>query len=188
MRILVLSIIALVSLYTFFPRKLASNQIDEVKMKLSAPNREQKFVQKIVAPLESDEDLEVTESDESEPESTEESSASVSSAATEEDEGEEPVEPLVGDHEKGWQDELSQVVVELEPEHGEEMFNAYVSERNAYQSSLDELIRGNQKNQDLEFLIGELENKHEEQVQEIFGSHYEAIKEHHSKFLESTTP
>lgn len=183
MRMLVLSILALISIYAFSPKSEVIHQTDAVEFKQSAPRRKHVSGRKIQIPEE--DKVELVESDESDPSSDGETDISSTADSAEVEHVEDAP---ADDHEKNWQDELSQVIVNLEPEYGEEMFNAYVSERNGYQTSLDELIQGNQKNQDLEYLIGELETKHDDRVKEIFGRHYEEIKDHQSKFLDSETP
>lgn len=190
MRIVALSIIIFASLYAFLPGKKEGVEIDDIKVKLSAPSRQEKSLvrpQPMVAPASGP--VEETGQVEADEESSGEGSDSdIGATPSEDDQVTHVDESAESDQEKHWQDELSQVLVNLEPEFGEEIFNSYVNERNGFQGSLEELIRSNQKNQDLDELIGELESRHEEKVKEIFGRHYEEIKAHETKFLESESP
>jgi len=164
--------------------------MDAVKLKLGAPKRTPPLIKKVetftssevvdvptvdrpAAQEESQENNEVSEEDHE-----------LAMETTESEQADEVPSEEVDHQEKSWQEELGQVISELEPENGEEIFNSYVSEREIFQSSLEDLVKNQQKNQDLEFLISELENQHEERVKDIFGRHYEEIKEHHTKFLE----
>lgn len=192
MRIVVLSIMALVSFYALLPEKKDGLEIDDIKVKLSGPAREEKRLLPKPRPLAApapatspdiNESFVPEDGQESDPESD------LSSIPPEEDDNVSQVEEShENDQEKNWQDELGQVLANLEPEYGEEIFNSYVNERSSFQSSLEDLIRTNQKNQDLEELISELETRHEERVKEIFGRHYEEIKALETKFLESEAP
>lgn len=188
MRILALSAMALLSLYTFFPAKEDGIQIDDIKMKISAPGRKtpeilpKRAIENFVP-----EDIKLENDSNASEEPSTEADVSVDEVGDEVTHVEETAPE--NDQEKAWQDELGQKLAGLEPpEYGEEIFNSYVNEKNGFQSSLDELIRNNQKSQDLEFLISELETKHEERVKEIFGRHYEEIKSRETEFLESESP
>jgi hypothetical protein len=177
MRILALSSILLVSFYFLAPKSKEVSEIDSVKMKLSSVTREKKQTKaRPTAPRKSQEVIVYEEQPSKNPHRI-----LADEGATLEHVEEDPG----SEYEKGWQEELSQVISYLEPEYGEEKFNAYVTERNDYQSTLSELISKNQMNHDLEYLISELEMSHEERVKEIFGRHYEEIKHHQYKFLES---
>lgn len=184
MRIVLLSVILLSTLYLLRPGTEPDvEEIDDVKLRLSSAQQ--------IRPAARPQALVHREEILPEPEAQDNASAAdvsdaeIASVSTDE-EIEEPVEEAPESaQEKGWQDELSQALMTLEPEQGEEMYNAYVNERNTYQATLDDTIRSNQKNQDLEGLIAELENKHEERVKEIFGARYEDVKELEAKYLES---
>jgi hypothetical protein len=88
----------------------------------------------------------------------------------------------VSNFEKRWQKHLKEKLEALEPEVGKDMFNAYMSERDNYQSELDALIENNQTNPDLENMIEELESKFDDKIKEIYGPHYEDIKEDQGSF------
>jgi BMFP domain-containing protein YqiC len=87
-----------------------------------------------------------------------------------------------------WSSEFGHLIQELEPEQADEIFNAYVTERENFQNQLQELVKSEEENSDLESYISDLENQHEEKLKEILGVHYEVVKEHHTKFLESHSP
>ncbi len=172
------------SYYLFSPRADRSEELDSLKIGLSAPKRLPKSIEKVA--LEVQEGPLASEAALKEIEKAEGEADLADSEEGKQIEHTEEVAPV--DHEKNWLDELSQIITGLEPEFGEEMFDAYVSERGSFQAGLDELVRENQKNQDIDDMIANLENQHEERIKEIFGQHYETIKEQQNKFLETTHP
>jgi hypothetical protein len=194
MRIIFLSIIMFVFLYQYRESNRPLPQMDAIKLKLGAPKRIPSLIKKEEKLTPSDE-VEVSTVEQSpaqeEPKIHDEVSEEdhdLAMETTESEQVDEAPSEEVDHQEKSWQEELGQVISQLEPENAEEIFNSYVSERENFQSSLEDLVKNQQKNQDLEFLISELENQHEERVKDIFGRHYEEIKEHHTKFLEIESP
>jgi hypothetical protein len=183
MRILILSAIFLACFYYFLPSPQESAQVDALEMRVSAPTRQ---VQSEPPPLEqtTDNDIATEVSEEEPPQNVVvEVDPQVSAVPADVAQVEESPE---SDQEKDWLDELSHVLMMVEPEQGEEMFNTYVAEKKSFQSILEEVIQDNQKNPDIENLIAEIEEKHEERLKEILGRHYEEIKDHQSKFMEAT--
>ena len=181
MKILSLSFIFLGLFYYYWPVPKSSLSIDAVRVKASAPSRSivpaKKQVLRKAPSLTS-----VIEKEEIErPQVYEESAPTIS--ATREP-GFVDDTPL-HDAEKEWQGQLRETLSLIDPRHGEAMYSAYVAEKSSYQAELDELIRTHQKSYDLEYLIEELEFKHEEKLQQIFGSYYEELKFQEGKYKES---
>ncbi len=181
MKILSLSFIFLGLFYYYWPAPKSAISIDAVRVKASAPARSlvpaEKKIQRKAPSVKA-----IMEKEEVErPQIYDESAPSIS--ATREPGFEEEI-PL-HDAEKEWQGQLRETLSMMDPRHGEAMFSAYVAEKSSYQAELDELIRTHQKSYDLEYLIEDLEFKHEEKLQQIFGSYYEELKFQEGKYKES---
>jgi hypothetical protein len=86
--------------------------------------------------------------------------------------------------EKGWEEHLRETIATLEPDYGQDIFDAYIKEKENYQGQLDAMIKKNQNNQDLDQLVEDLEISHEDRVKEIFGVHYDEIKDAQKKLME----
>lgn len=159
----------------------SSINIDAVRVKASAPARS-KAPARPAVPAKAPIARPIIEKEEVErPQLYEESAPSIS--ATREPGHVEEI-PL-HDAEKEWQGQLRETLSMMDPRHGEAMFSAYVNEKSSYQAELDELIRTHQKSYDLEYLIEDLEFKHEEKLQQILGSYYEELKFQEGKYKES---
>jgi hypothetical protein len=122
--------------------------------------------------------------------SSEESEGEVSSGA-EHGDLEHVEEVQLNDLEEGWNNELKEMLGRLEPADGENIHKAYVSEQESYQAELDALMSEKQQKtteeatQEVEQLIGQLDQKHQEKLKEIFGAHYEAVRDGYESYMDS---
>ncbi|GEM_PF-5977075 len=96
-----------------------------------------------------------------------------------------------------WNAELKELLVNLEPEDGEEMYNKYVALREVYRTEFNnlantranlyadengkpdkKLYRQNKEAiEEHDYFIDQLEIKHEEGLKDALGAHYEQVKE-----------
>lgn len=177
MRILTLSLAFLSLFYYFWPSQKAQVEIDAIKVQISAPARTVRSVA-----------MRETISDKRSlnlPRREELAEAEPSISSTFEQNLEHYEEVPVNETEKEWHEHLAETLSILEPQHGPAMFEAFMQEKDSFQVELDNLIRNNQKSYDLEYLIEELEFKHEERIKEIFGAYYEELKYQEGKYMES---
>lgn len=162
-------------------------EIDSIKLKMSATDRDR--VERILTvdkpKLSAEEASQVAD----EP-SAEEPEGEVSSGV-EHGDLEHVEEVQLNDIEEGWNNELKEMLNRLEPAEGESIHKAYISEQESYQAELDALM--NEKNQkttdeaalEVEQLIGQLDHKHQEKLKEIFGAHYEAVRDGYESYMET---
>lgn len=180
-----MSILFFSAFYFFLSRpKKIDSHIDNIKIKASAPKRSEKILlenntQELKSPLAIADEGEVVE--ESVPVEEEGDIIGESSSDEETDQSEDMAD---NDLEKNWQDHLRNSLSTLEPEYGQEIFDAYVKEKENFQRELDAMIRDNQRSQELEAFVEDLEIRHEEKIREIFGSHYDEVKEQQGRFME----
>jgi hypothetical protein len=90
------------------------------------------------------------------------------------------------DFEGDFNSEISELLLELDPVFGEEIFLSYNKEREIFQAQIQEIAQNDDGSAELESVIHDLENQHEERLKEILGPYYQTVKEHHTKFLENT--
>ena len=83
----------------------------------------------------------------------------------------------------GWRDQLKEMLYELDPVNGESIYAAYQAETNAYESELEN-ITGTQT-PETEYLMGELEARHQEKLRQIFGPYYRDVTDQHSHYNSS---
>jgi len=189
MRIIALSILIAGSYY--FLTKEESKilpEIDSVKLKMAANDRDR--VERILT----------VDKPKLNPE--EAASASVPESSSDEPQGEvssgaefgdlEHVEEVqLNDLEEGWNNELKEMLGRLEPAEGENIHKAYLSEQESYQAELDALMSEKQQktteeaSQEVEQLIGQLDQKHQDKLKEIFGAHYEAVRDGYETYMDS---
>jgi hypothetical protein len=177
MRILTLSLAFLSLFYYFWPSQKTQVEIDAIKVQVSAPERPARSVamREPVAQKKSINRQGREELAEVEP----------AMSSTPEQNLEHYEEVPVNEIEKEWHEQLAETLSILEPQHGPVMFEAFMQEKESFQVELDTLIRNNQKSYDLEYLIEDLEFKHEERIKEIFGAYYEELKFQEGKYMES---
>lgn len=191
MRILTLVILFTAGFYYFIPRHDAGEEIDILKVKVSAPERtvaqeplpveRPKKVPTPVIEIEEDE----PRVEENAPEEYAErfSHADAAAAAVEVEHFSEEGTPE-DELEAGWNQELRESLMMLEPDRAEDMYYAYESEKKALLADFEQMVQQFQHSPDLEYMLRELEQKHDERLKEIFGRHYEEINALRSSYLE----
>jgi hypothetical protein len=100
-------------------------------------------------------------------------------------------EVQLNDLEEGWNNELKEMLTRLEPAEGETIHKSYLSEQESYQAELDALMSEKQQKTteeaslEVEQLIGQLDQKHQDKLKEIFGAHYEAVRDGYEHYMDS---
>jgi hypothetical protein len=97
--------------------------------------------------------------------------------------------------EEGWKTELKAYLLEVDPEGGEDMFNAYLEEKKKFAERVDTSERSvetadGEASRSLAVVeydarSEEIERAHQDNLKDIFGEHYSAIKSLHSDYVES---
>lgn len=189
MRIIVLSILICGSYY--FLTKEESKilpEIDSVKLKMAANDRDR--VERILTvdkPKLSPEEVAAA----GVPENTEDKPMGEVSSGAEYGDLEHVEEVQLNDLEEGWNNELKEMLGRLEPAEGENIHKSYLSEQESYQAELDALMSEKQQktteeaSQEVEQLIGQLDQKHQDKLKEIFGAHYEAVRDGYETYMDS---
>jgi hypothetical protein len=189
MRILTLTILFFSAIYYLNQEPTVSDSnADTLVIKQSAPDRAERIltVDKPKSLPESDEVVsDLQESEISQEESSEE--------ATDNEENLDGAEEIqISEIEEGWNSELKSVLNRLEPVDGDGIHKTYLEEQQNYQSMLDNLMSDKNlktsKEAELEVdqLITQLDQKHQERLKEILGTHYEAIRDQYEEYLESS--
>jgi hypothetical protein len=92
--------------------------------------------------------------------------------------------------EEGWNRELKEMLLRLEPVDGEEMHKTYLQEQEAYQAELDGLLNEKQQKStpealtEIEQLIVSLDEKHQSRLREVLGAHYEAVRDGYEAYMD----
>lgn len=188
MRILLLTILFIGGLSYIFPRgerAPSSARIDSVKLKLGAPERTPPGPEV----LEKKTELPVKE--ELPPPTYTEDEGELS-ATSNENEGEGPEQSIQwSELEEGWNSELKTVLLKLEPREGELIHSTYLAEKEAYQTELQALLNEKQQTEspsesgELDQLMSQLDYNHQEKLKEIFGVHYESIRDYYDEFMQT---
>lgn len=194
MRIFLLTILFVGSYYflTKEEEKIVP-QIDAVKLKMGAPDRDRiERILTVEKPILTAEEAALTSGDfpedkplESEPEVSEN---------PEHGDLEHVEEVQLNDLEEGWNNELKEMLSRLEPAEGEEIHKSYLSEQESYQAELDALMNEKQQKTteeaslEVDQLISQLDQRHQEKLKEIFGAHYEAVRDGYESFMDSAEP
>lgn len=189
MRIIVLSILFAGSYYFLTKEETKiMPEIDSVKLKMSANDRDRtERILTVDKPKLNAEESSATFGSE---EPSEEPQGEVSSGA-EHGDLEHVEEVQLNDLEEGWNNELKEMLGRLEPAEGENIHKAYLSEQESYQAELDALMSEKQQKTteeaslEVEQLIGQLDQKHQDKLKEIFGAHYEAVRDGYETFMDS---
>jgi hypothetical protein len=189
MRILTLTILFFSAIYYFNQEPtITDSSADTLIIKQSAPDRAERIltVEKPKLVPESDEivsDLQVSET--SKEEEAEE--------ATEEGENLDGAEEVqISEIEEGWNSELKSMLNRLEPIDGDHIHKTYLEEQQNYQAMLDNLMNDKELKTSTEAalevdqLMTQLDQKHQERLKEILGTHYESIRDHYEEYLESS--
>lgn len=189
MRIILLTILFTGSYYFLTKEdKVITPEIDQIKLKMGAPERD--HVERILTIPKQKEvkiEAEVAETP------VEENDRSFVSSS-EEGDLEHVEEVQLTDLEAGWNNELKDMLLRLEPAEGEEIHRSYIAEQEAYQAELDALMNEKQQKttdeaiQEVEQLISQLDHKHQDRLKEIFGAHYEAVRDGYESYMDSATP
>ncbi len=194
MRILFLILLFALPYYFYTKEETpVSSQVDQVKLKMGAPNR-----------LDGEEDRMLTSGEERPEEAEETPEASVEEESAHAEENQEmssseeadvrqEEEVQFNDLEEGWNKELKEMLTRLEPAEGEEIHKAYTQEQENYQAELDALL--NEKSQkttdeavhEIEQLVGQLDQKHQEKLKDILGAHYEAVRDGYEAYMDSAS-
>jgi hypothetical protein len=83
----------------------------------------------------------------------------------------------------GWREQLHTVLSDIDPENGEDIYNAYLTENNVYESEMAKLELRDAD--DVQTLMGQLESRHEEKLKEILGKHYQEVTDQHQQYNSS---
>jgi hypothetical protein len=191
MKVLVLTIILTTSLYLVTKDKRTEvPKIDSIKVKISAPQRNEvhenlsrpvKLVEETILPNQlldpKDDNFDTSEDDSSEPYR----GPAVEGVA-------------LKDLEEGWNAELKDLLMRLEPAEAEEIYKAYLEEQEGHQAQLDALV--NEKHQkssdegvaEIDQLTEQLEQRHNDRMKEILGAHYQAVQDHFEQYMDSVQP
>lgn len=201
MRILILTVLFLSPLYFYNINHSDVDKFDSVKLKVSAPDRNERALTVENSSVENKDFVEETnisseDSDEFSEEVTEHDNKSVeevidrSPSVVEDDQA---LEYQVSDLEAGWNTELKQMLYQLEPYDGESIHNAYLEQQQNYQATLESLLSEKQekisKAEELEIdqLIYQLDATHQDKLKEILGAHYDAVNDHYDYFMEKSS-
>jgi hypothetical protein len=191
MRMMSLFIVFFLALYSFLPRRQKGVTIDSIKTKLSAiqntrPAQKQMALTQIQPEKKNDsndaDNGPVVSSNE------DESEIQVAQAA----DSSVPWEEL----QKGWENDLKDTLIRLEPEDGEVIFNSYLQEKENHQTELDGLFQDksagvdktrapSEVSTDFDQMVGQVDQKHQERLKEILGAHYDEINKRHDEYEES---
>lgn len=184
MRIIGLFAITLTALYFFNQKERPVSNLDVVKLKMSAIQRLPTATSKpLDAKSESnllDENLTEESHVSALPDSDEEEAvAEVENEDDEYENAEVPWEEL----KTGWRDHLHNTLSDIDPENGEDIYNAYLAENNNYEAEMAKLEMNT--SDDVQTLMGQLESRHEEKLKEILGKHYQEVTDQHQQYNSS---
>lgn len=188
MRILILTILFTLPFY-YFQRKDKSDapKLDSIKLKMGAPDRAERI---LTVEKEKPMSEVVTETN-----TTQNQSEGIETTEVEEhkDQLEDSDHLEVTewtDQEAAWDKELKDFLSRVEPDEAEEIHKAYVTQNQSYQSEIENLLneKGSKTTkeaiEEIEQLIAELDQRHQEKLKEILGAHYEAVRDHYSSFMD----
>lgn len=192
MRILLLTALFIAPLYYYQTREETPvPEIDSIRVKVSAPDRVERLLTVEKPVLNPEEQSNLAVDGEREP-ATEEDQ--IEEAASESNDLEHVEEVQWTDLEQGWNDELKQMLSRLEPADGEEIHKTYMDEQQSYQAQLDALLNEKQQktsdeaSMEIDQLIQQLDEKHQNRLKEVLGAHYEAVRDHYEDYMNSAQP
>lgn len=188
MRILTLTILFFSAIYYLNkgPEDKNSNA-DTLVLKQSAPDRAERIL--TVDKPKQLPDTEEVVSDLQQNETQDEASEEISDSDEEMDRAEEV---QISEIEEGWSSELKSVLNRLEPVEGDNIHKTYLEEQQNYQNMLDNLMNekglktSNEASLEVDQLITQLDQKHQERLKEILGTHYEAIRDQYEEYIETS--
>lgn len=186
-RIVLLTLISAAFIYNLLPQPDGVTEIDQIRTKMAAarqrPDEPTPAVHRVTAAL-VEESIEI----ENEPAISEVAATSESESAN--DEIAHLDEVPFEDIKQGWRSDLKDFLIEIDPDNGEDIYNAYMEEAESYEAEIDALAKeqdkaGSEAKQDFDTLIGQLEVKHEEKLKEILGNHYSEVTDRHQQYNNS---
>lgn len=189
MRIFLLTLILMSSFY-YLNRSQSPEapSIDSIKVKISAPDRVERILTVEDPVIVSAEEAQMLQ--ETEEEVPEQGAEEVSNVVSDL----EHVEDVqINDLEEGWSNELKEMLSRLEPMEGETIHTSYLQELESYQTELNVLLdekhqkENPEEAQEIEYMIGQLDLRHQERLRDIFGAHYEAVRDHYEYFMETAS-
>lgn len=193
MRILILTILFFSGFYYFSqdeksPEVAAKAVGDSIKVKSAAPDRVERI-------------LTVSKKVEVKPEPVEEATPTAEdvgreiSAVEEEPEYDEHMDQVeeipVTELDQAWNGELKDVLSRLEPMDGDQIHKAYLSEIESYRAEMDALMNEKQTKAtqeealEVDQMMSQLDLRHEDNLREIFGAHYDAVRDHYQEYMQS---
>lgn len=193
MRIIILTVFFVAGFYYFRsedkPQQVVETEIskpapgDTIRIHAAAPNRES--TERMLTVEEEPAASESAVSAEAPTENTREVNAVV-------EELEQVEEVPWTELDQDWNNELKDYLGRLEPYESETIHKAYLSEIDSFKAEMEALLNEKQSKateeeaQEVEQLINQLDYKHEENLKEIFGAHYDAIRDHYNFFMENS--
>lgn len=79
--------------------------------------------------------------------------------------------------EEDWEKALKARLLDLDPVAGEEIFQLYKQEKDAYARQLEMVVKTHQESEDLDYLIDDLDADHQQKLQDIFGPYFEDLRD-----------
>ena len=200
MRIILLTILFVLPFYFFTRKENTSSQpsIDSIKVKLSGLQRQKKIISSApekpsiaekaaLSPVVVDPPQEQLEDDPIGP------TEGVPTRQPAEINSEHFAEVETSDTEDSWNSELKEMLARLEPEDSEEIHKSYLMQQEAYRLEVESLL--NEKSQkttdeaalEIDYLLSELDQRHQYRLKEILGAHYEAVGDHYEDFMDEAS-
>lgn len=109
----------------------------------------------------------------------------------EDSEADLPQETSMTDLEEGWNGELLNVLGRLEPYDAEALHKSYLEEKKAYHIGLEAMLNEGQNSpeaaMELERIQAELDYQHQEKLKSILGPHYETVIDQYHQFMDTTS-
>lgn len=185
-RLIILCLISAAFIYNILPQPEGTPQIDQIRTKMAAVRQEAETIKpavhRITAAVE--EEVKVVEA------SAVSENAATAELVDDESELAHTDEVPWEDIKNGWRTDLKNFLIDTDPEHGEEIFSAYMEESETFEAEVDALNKEAEKaavesRQDFENLIGQLEVRHEERLKEILGAYYSEVTDRHVQYNQS---
>lgn len=97
------------------------------------------------------------------------------------------------DLDEAWNGELKDFLSRVEPAESETIHKTYLGEVEGYKAEMEALLNERQQKttdeaiSEVDQLISELDQKHEDKLKDIFGAHYEAVRDHYNQYMEANS-
>lgn len=195
MRVLFLVLFIVFPVYLLkFKNSKDSPKIDAVKLKVSAPEREDRLLtlNSSVPTNFNTNELDSTSDNSKEDEFDDDLNDEEFSDSAEE--YDELVQVEVSESEERWNKELKEILNRLDPIDGDSIHSDYIEEMDNHRTMLKSLLTEKQQktSPDADFeidqLIYQLDEKHQEKLKEILGPHSEVVSELHQEYLDAQSP